>query len=232
MADEALLSLADVLKELGWTENKDRSAMNRYLSIPIIDELLGATGNGRGTKYPADRLWLFRDLAKAHGRGEISPKTAEPFLRQRIAAGPAIDGIFEEHPDTRISEYTPNTDNGTGPAAGSGAVALSPIVAGQVEQIGRTFADTFAEIAIQRFKTSGILPPVEDRLIDQTEAAQLLGLTDKPHLVGRRVPPVLRGQWSRNMVLQHIADLVSKAQEKAQAKAAKRQKKHGPQYRD
>lgn len=216
-----LLALSDVLKQIGWAETKHRSAMIRYTNLPAVDALLGATRVGKYTKYPLTHIWLFREIARAHDRAELSPKDAEVFLRRRIEAGPTFDA---DHTMIDVTDFA-GSDRLTGQPdatfAGSGdrsdrSNVLAPITA-QVERIGGVFADTI----IARIKESGVLPaaaPLEDRLIGREDVADMIGLADRSHLVSRRVAPVTPGLWSRVQVLRYIEGLRDAASAKAVAR--------------
>ena len=215
-----LLALSEVLKQIGWSETKHRSAMLRYTALPPVDALLGATQVGKYTKYPLTRIWLFREIALAHDRAELSPKDAEAFLRSRIDAGPTFDADHTVIDATEFAGGDRMTGSGTfaerNAAPDDRSTALAPITA-QVERLGGVFADTI----IARIKESGILPvaaPLEDRLIGREEVAEMIGLADRPHLVSRRVAPVAPGLWSRVQVLRYIEGLRDVASAKTAAR--------------
>ncbi len=84
--DERTLTIADLLRELGWDTTQGRSALNRYLAVEETRLLLGAKGERRPV-FPAASVAYLRELKARHDAGKVTPRDGPRLLRELIADG-------------------------------------------------------------------------------------------------------------------------------------------------
>ena len=203
-------SRAKMLAAIGYTEQKDASALARFLAEPGVRELLGEVMVGRVPEFLVEAEWLFRDLMRAYERREVTPKTAVEFLQQRRAVGPALDVPF-------TSDEAPHSVEHALPPKQSSENALAPL------QSQQNMLAVLSQGIVAAMKESQVFPervPVEDTLIDRDEAARMLMC--KVSAVTRHVTPVRPGCWSRLMVLEKLEEWRNQAREKQADKEAKK----------